>query len=377
MENARAISLTPEGEVLIESTAFHVKWKKPVAYQETATGRSYIPINYALDGTHITLRTGDFDRTRPLIIDPVLDFVYVVAGNGEDQGCAIGVDAAGAVYIAGLTGSSDFQTTPGAVLSSGSSTGQQVFVKKLSPDGSRVIYSSYLGSGQSTSHSIGMRVDATGNVYLATNVFREPLPVAGAPIATNGSVAVYKLAPTGDRLVYATRVLPDFSYAEPVALAIDAAGNAYIAAGSVNIAVSKIDPSGKNQLFLYKAPASGYFGGIGNIAVGTDSSVYIAGTTASTGLVTTPGAWKSTITNSQNNHGYLLRLKQDGSGPIFSTYIGGDFVDNVYDVAVDNSGAVYVAGQTSGTPNVPRVERNAFRSFTGAARRWLRHEGEG
>ena len=129
--------------------------------------------------------------------------------------------------------------------------------------------------------------------------------------------------------------------------------NAYVAAGSFTIAIAKIDPAGQKQIYLYTAKASGYYGGVGNIAVGPDGSAYVAGTTASGGLVTTAGSWKQSIGNPQDFHGYLIRLKPDGSAPIFATYIGGDYIDDAYDVAVDSAGNAYVAGDTYSDPRFP------------------------
>ena len=361
IEGARAIRITSAGEVRIESAAFTIAWKTPVAYQEIEGRRRFVPVSYVLAGSRLALKAGAYDRSRPLIIDPVLDFVYVLGGNGDDRGFATGVDGAGNVYVAGLTTSTDFQATKGAAVTSPipNSAEPQVFVRKLSSDGSKLIYSTYLGASGLSSHSIGMRVDVAGNVYLASDAFTDPLPAGGTPIDPFGAVTVFKLAPAGDRLIYATRVIPNLSYSLPVALAIDAVGDAYVAAGSTTISVSKIDPSGQKQVYRYTSTVSNYFGGVGGIAVGSDGRAYIVGTTASGGLVTTPGAWRTTIGNPQDGHGYLICLKPDGSAPIFSTYIGGDLVDNAYDVAVDSAGNAIVAGATyrgsgfaglSGTP---------------------------
>ena len=66
-----------------------------------------------------------------------------------------------------------------------------------------------------------MRVDTAGN---ATGAFSAPLPGSGTPTDPSGAVTVFKLASAGDRLIYATRMIPNLNYSQPVALAIDAAG---------------------------------------------------------------------------------------------------------------------------------------------------------
>jgi uncharacterized protein (TIGR03437 family) len=350
LDGAASARVTSAGDLLLRSGQLSVAWKAPQAYQDVAGIPRRVQAGYRLQGQRIALQIGPHRRDLPLVIDPVIDFSYVVNGNNDDRLCQVALDGAGNIYIAGLTLSSDFETTPGAAFGSpvgspGSS--YQVFVRELSPDGSKLLYSTYLGLGELYSaHPIGMRVDQAGNVYLAANAFSSP-SVGGTPIVPNGTVAVYKLAPGGDRLIYGTRVLGGFDYPDPVALAIDGSGNAYVGAGSTSIGVSKIDPTGQEQIYLYQTDVSGYYGGLADLAVGADGSVYLAGSTAMGGLVTTPGALKTTAVNPQDFHGYLIRLKPDGSAPIFATYIAGDYSDLVSALAVDSSGNAYVGGQTA------------------------------
>ena len=274
--------------------------------------------------------------------------------SGPDYGTQVAVDAKGNVYLAGFTQSPDFQTTPGAAFpapsqSPGGGGSNQVFVQKLSPGGVNPIYSTYLGLGVfNSNHPLGMRVDASGNVYLAAMIFNNPLPVTGTPIDPNGIIGVYKVAPGGDHLIYATQVQPGFDYTMPVALAIDSSGYAYVASGDSTLSLSKIDPTGMSQLFSYQTVFSKYPEGIADIAVGPDESIYIAGTTAQGGLATTPGAMTTMPTSAAaaGPHGFLMRIKADGSGPIYSTYIAGTQEDGIYALTVDASGAAYVGGYT-------------------------------
>jgi hypothetical protein len=148
--------------------------------------------SYALQTRRIA--SGSHRRDPALASDPLIDFSYIVNGNGDDRGCQVALDGAGNIYIAGLTLSPDFETTPGAAFGSPvrlPGSYYQVFVRKLSPDGSKLIYSTYLGlSSFYSAHPLALRVDQSGNAYLALNLFDQGLAGGGTPIDPNGAVAV-------------------------------------------------------------------------------------------------------------------------------------------------------------------------------------------
>lgn len=374
-KDARAISIRVDkdtsvkvisgGDLLLQSGPMAVVFRAPRSYQDVGGARRSVESHYVVRGRKIQLRLATYRHDLPLVIDPVIDFSYVVNGSGDDRGVQVALDSAGNVYLAGLTLSPDFQTTPGAAFGSpvaSPGSNDQLFVRKLSPDGSKTIYSTYLGlASLNPAHPVGMRVDAAGDVYLAADAFGTTIP-GSQPIDSYGTVAVYKLAPAGDKLLYSTRLFNGLSYSEPVDLAIDNAGNAYVGAGDTTVYLSKIDPSGTRRLYAYQVTTGNYFGGLANVAVGPDGSAYLAGTQAllgispNGGLTTTPGVLKPTVVNPQDYHGYLIRVKPDGSGPVFSTYIAGDYLDLVTALAVDATGAAYVGGQTSSSSQYQGIQ---------------------
>src|SRR5439155_1695170 len=91
-------------------------------------------------------------------------------GNADDQGFGIAVDALGSAYVTGFTISTNFPTTPGAfqtTFGGGRSPGPtDAFVTKLSPDGSALVYSTYLG-GNGDDYGLGITVDGFGFAYVA------------------------------------------------------------------------------------------------------------------------------------------------------------------------------------------------------------------
>lgn len=84
------------------------------------------------------------------MIDPVLGYSGYLGNAGSDQGNAIAVDPAGNIYLTGFTASTDFNTTVGSFRAAKTGSDQDVFVAKLNPTASALIYSSLVGgSGRS------------------------------------------------------------------------------------------------------------------------------------------------------------------------------------------------------------------------------------
>jgi hypothetical protein len=177
LEGRASATIDRSGNLVIRSGELAIAWKAPKTYQDVEGSSRQVETRYAVRGRRIGLSVGKYRRDVPLVIDPVIDFSYIVNGNEQDYGCQSGIDGQGNVYLAGLTLSSDFATTAGAAFGTPmvSSTGSdlQVFVRELSPDGSKEIYSTYLGLGiNDSAHPIGMRVDTAGNVYLGQCISR-------------------------------------------------------------------------------------------------------------------------------------------------------------------------------------------------------------
>jgi hypothetical protein len=93
--------------------------------------------------------------------------------SARDEGRSIAVDASGCAYITGFTESSDFPTTPNAYDTL--YNGPDVFISKLSPDGSTLSYSTFLGGG-SSDESYGIAIDNSGSAYITgyTNSYDFP-----------------------------------------------------------------------------------------------------------------------------------------------------------------------------------------------------------
>ncbi len=294
-----------------------------------------------------------------------------LGGTGHDAGRAVAVDAAGGVYVAGYTQSSDFPIVGGFDSTLGSS--RDVFVARISPAGDALAWSTFLG-GNNVDEANGMALDATG-VYVAGRTTSTDFPVAGTVFGpaygSNGDGFVSKLALDGSSLVWST-YLGGSSIDEVNGLAVDASGAVYAVGetwstdfpvaggfdstqnGSFDGFVTKIHPSGASLVwssFVGSPDQDESFG----VAVDSSGNAYVAGATRAT-------------PSSLLYQGTVARVNADGASVAWSIVLGGTGAgypsndDFARGVAVGADGFVYVAGET-GSPDFPTP--NGFDSTLG------------
>ena len=160
----------------------------------------------------------------------VLLYSTYLGGSSDDVAAGIAVDSAGNAYVAGSAGSTNFPTTSSFQAASGGGV-NDAFVTKLNATGSALAYSTYLG-GNSYDSAYGIAVDSAGNAYVTGTTLSTNFPTASPIQATHGGgendAFVTKLNATGSALVYST-YLGGNSYDSAQGIAVDSAGNAYVA----------------------------------------------------------------------------------------------------------------------------------------------------
>lgn len=142
-----------------------VRWKRPEVYQETGSARRSVESRYVVDGQRVRFALGPYDRTRELVIDPVLAFSSLAGRAANDGLRGIGVDAAGNVYVAGTALSPDLPRTVGPAFAGRQGTSLfpvgDAFVAKFNPAGG-LVYLTYLG-GDAEDCAMALAVDRAGN----------------------------------------------------------------------------------------------------------------------------------------------------------------------------------------------------------------------
>lgn len=402
---AKGLRLGAAGDLAVTAAGGEVTLRKPAVYQVAGGRREPVEGSFALlAGNTVGFRLGSYDRAKTLVIDPVLAYSTYLGGSGGDSASAIAVDAAGNVYVAGSTTSTDFPVTQGSLQKTNGSPVYYgtAFVAKLNPAGTALLYSTYLG-GSGSDRANGLAVDAFANLYIVGATSSSDFPVTkhafqtAKPGSTNGFVC--KLNPTGSALVYSTYLGGTSTSYEggdsAAAVAVDGAGNAYVTgftnsttfpvtAGAFqtknnaglasNAFVTKLSPDGSALVY------STYLGGSGRIvfsfgpqvwdgdvaaAVALDSAgnAYVTGYAYSPDFPVTAEAFQTTnralvpyapggVAASYNRYNaFITKLNPGGTALVYSTYLGGSGLakysgDHGNGMAVDAAGNAYIAGTT-------------------------------
>jgi hypothetical protein len=159
----------------------------PIAWQTIDGERVPVAARYTLaaDG-RIGFALGAYDDTHPLIIDPTLEYSTYLGGGGNEAGKDIAVDSVGNVYIVGNTTSTDFPTFSAYQDTYGGGT-DDVFISKLSSDGSSLLFSTFLG-GTGIDAGYAIALDDAGNAYITGSTDSTNFPTVNAYQDTHGAI---------------------------------------------------------------------------------------------------------------------------------------------------------------------------------------------
>jgi len=289
---AYVCAVNDRGELYVSGRAGKGFPTTPGAFDETFNGGVDNPVHDPADA-FIAKLSSDGSR---------LIYSTYLGGSGQDIGRAIHLHPTGEVVIAATTESSDFPTTLGALLPENPGGRKHGYIAKLSADGSRLIFSTYLGTTNSSNEFIfSVAEDNRGDYWFA-----------GSTSGTDwGSLSI-----------------------TPNAFQPERNG------GPNEMFVGKLSLDGKKLVYLT------WFGGSGAEWIETEGfndafgNFFITGVTTSPNFPTTRGAYQSKL--KVDNGGFIARINADGSlgaSTVFDSAFWGP--------AMDAKGNIYCSGSTS------------------------------
>ncbi len=202
---AEGLRISDDGSLMIRTNGQELREEAPFIFQEADGKQMRVNGGYALRGGTVGFIVGEYDPSRPLIIDPALSYSTLLGGSSSDTATSLAVDALGSAYVAGFTSSSDLPLASPVQRFNGG--GNDVFVAKLSASGSGLVYCTYLG-GSGDDRAYGIAVDTAGSAYVTGSTTSRNFPVRNAlqSSLTGGRNAfVLKLNASGDNLVFSFR----------------------------------------------------------------------------------------------------------------------------------------------------------------------------
>jgi hypothetical protein len=356
------------GTLIVRRGEYELRQRKPFIYQQVGGRQHVVGGGYTRDKNgEIGFQIDSYDSHEPLIIDPIIVYSTYFGGSTGGQagsfGSAIAVGSDGSVYVTGNTTTIDFPTVN--PLQGSNAGADDVFVARISPDGSALVFSTYFG-GSASEGAITIGLDAAENVYVHGGTVSDDFPTTpGAFRQTGRGAFVCKLNPQGSALIYSTLAFGE-------AAAVDSGGNVFLIgetdspnfvfrnplqgtlAGDVDALIGKLSIDGSELVYLT------YFGGSGGdagrgIALDAAGNIYVVGFTKSTDFPTLNPTQSSYAGGHTYGDCWVAKMTPDGSALLYSTYLGGSEDDACQKIAVDPQGHAHVGGETC---------RQTFRCFT-------------
>jgi uncharacterized repeat protein (TIGR01451 family) len=253
-DGASKLELSGGDLILTGADAGGLRLQAPQVYQRDGDRHTPVAGHFVLRAANrVGFEIGAYDRSRELIIDPVLDFSTYFGGSGTETSPSVAVNGNGNIYIAGTTQGSPAPSFPNGPtvgnppqtligpLSLTTTSPSHIFVAEIDPSQpATVVYETFIG-GTGTDTSIGIGVDNSGDAYIVGNTSSTDFPIAGIPYQTAPetktqctgsptctSVFVTELNPTGSAPPIYSSYLSGNGDDQASGMAIDTRGDVFI-----------------------------------------------------------------------------------------------------------------------------------------------------
>lgn len=333
-KGADRVSMNSSEQIAIETSVRTFKEAKPYSYQEVSQQTKEVASQFQLNNSRLSFKLPeDYDRSTKLVIDPELIFSTYSGSLPDNWGHTATYDDAGNLYAGGTVFGTNFPVTIGAyqVQLAGN---VDVAIMKFSPDGSELLYATYLGGSETdlpTSLIVNKKgellvlgITSSSNFPTSDNAFQKAFaggdsiePLSGLELRKGADIFIAKFSPDGRQLLASTFL-----------------------GGSKNDGISLTSNFAvRNYGDCFR----------GEIVLDKDDNVIVASSTNSTNFPLKDPAQNQL---GGNQDGVLFQLSSDLSTLQWSSYVGGNGYDAAFSVKVTDGGKYYVTGITKST-NLP------------------------
>lgn len=368
-EGADSLELDEEGNLLIHHLLGTMTDLSPLAFQEIGGEKTAVDCAFVCNprmrgALAVGFEVGAYDHAHPLWIDPAIKYTTYLGGSDSDSIFGVALDGAGNAYFVGRTASADFPTVAGAYQPALAGS-NDAFITKIAPDGTSLIYSTYLG-GSGVDEGNAIAIDVSGAAYVTGFTTSANFPTMsayqGARAGTQDAF-VSKLSPGGNALIYSTYLGGSAGTSGGTGIGVNVFGQT-IVGGMTNATnfptggggVSPTYNGGTSDGFISLFSTAGnsllvstFLGGtsfdsITGLALDSSDFVYVVGFTESADFPVTAGAFQPALSGGAD--GFITKLEGDLSALVYSTYLGGTGNDQAESIRIDSLFHACVAGST-------------------------------
>ncbi|HVE55984.1 MAG TPA: Ig-like domain-containing protein [Pyrinomonadaceae bacterium] len=325
----------------------------------------------------VSFNLGEYDKSKELIIDPILAYGSYLGGTAFDEARAITVDAQGNAYVVGTSASLNFPTTAGTIKpamlpSTNNQYWYDAFVTKVNPAGTALVFSTYFGGRSGNETGSGVAVDAGGNVLLSGTTMANDLPTVNAyqttfggtddafaaKLNSNGSAIIYSTYLGGNNTDLGGKIALNRATGDAVFAGFASSGNFPTTPGAYKPKLCDNTPGSCNGIFysgsyVVKLTATGsavystlFDMGVNDVALDASDNATLGGTAGA--VPATAGAYQTA--SSGGIEGFIAKLNPSGNSLVYGTFLGGGLQsDRINSIAIDTAGSIYATGQTQNT----------------------------
>ena len=383
-----------DDHLVVTTSVSRVVEMSPMAYQIVNGDTIVVDCNYVLDKQTVSFRLGNYDKSLPLIIDPVVVFSSYSGSVSDNWGYTATYDSDGNLYGGGICFGIDYPTTTGAYQVDYAGGQTDISISKFNAIGNTLLYSTYIG-GAALDVPHSLYVNDNDELYVMGTTGSADYPVTPSAYDTsfNGGssktistsltfqsgsdIVVSKLSADGSQLLASTFVggtgndginIADGlrkNYADDNRgeILIDLNSNVYVVSSTLSsdfpATANAFDTTyhGQQDVCVFKMSQdlsqmiwSAMLGGSGNeagygMSLASDNSVYICGGTRSQDFPVTLNVYQDTLHGGTD--GFLAHISADGRTLMQSTFLGKSYYDQCYLVKVNRLDCPHVFGQTN------------------------------
>lgn len=379
VKGIKELKLAEDGSLIMETELGSISQTPPQVWYELPSGEKQ-PVDaqfQIIDQNHYGFVVPERNNELALVIDPTLDWAsFLGTGVGDEiNDIVVDPDTKEIIATGGTELFSAFPMTPGAFVIS-SASAPVAFITRFSSDGSTLVYSALIG-GAGVTESNDIALTSSGDVVIGGITHATDFPTTPGAYSSIfsgfGEIFVTRLSADGSSLVFSTGIgMADFFDG----LAIGSQEDIFITGavltgfsvyptttgafstvpfGSYDGLITRLSSDGSSLIY------STYIGGsdkefLYDLVVDQQNQAIITGRTESSDFPTTTGVVnencvKLSIFSTCNIDIFVTKLNAQGTGLIYSTYLGGTSTDWPYKLALDSQEQVVVAGYTL-SPNI-------------------------